>query len=185
MPCSVFRKPRCGSACPLGAEATAEPGSEALQCPLFPLDLRLGSGERGTSFNFWLLYWENEFPKDWFFSSLKISSCLFWARWPFLTMIAVTKERVFAALLYLWDLSRAWFQSTFTYLQRNGHTPLFKLQHIRVLGLLGKLDNAIPSADSNTQWGSDTHGAPFPWQSVSGQSKYEHWRPRNNIFPLS
>lgn len=91
--------------------------SQALKhymCPLFTLDLRLVSGDRGTPFNLWLLYWENEFPKDWFFSSLKTPICLFWACltawWPFLTMIAGTKERALSAcVLYLWDLSRAWF----------------------------------------------------------------------------
>lgn len=184
MPCSVFRKPRCGNACPLGAEAVAEPGSEALQVSSFSSGSETGLVKEGHHSIFG--FSTERMNKDWFFSSLKIPSRLFWARWPFLTMIAGTKERVFAAyVLYLWDLSRAWFQSTFTHLQRNGHTPLFKLQHIWVLGLLGKLDNAIPSVDSNTQWGSDTHGAPFPWQSVSGQSKYEHWGPTNNIFPLS
>lgn len=147
------------------------------------------SGDRGTSSNLWLLYWENAFPKDWFFSSLKMRTCLFWAclsaRWPFLTMTAGTKERVLSAcVLYLWDLSCAWFQSCFTHLQRNGHTPLFKLHHIWVLGLPDRLDNAIPSADSYTQWGNDTHGAPFPLQSVSGQSKYDFW-PKNTEGPES
>lgn len=121
-------------------------------------------------------------PKDRFFNSLKLLLCLLWvcltSRRLSVTTMAGTKGRTLSACtLYLRDLSRAWLQSCFTHIQKNGHIKLFKFQHTSVLGLPDRLDNIVPSADWSTEWGTrctwDIHRAAFLSESDSGQSGYD------------